>query len=545
MVVNNSTIQDETTTSLETTEFRIIRITLYVLILFLSCIGNSLVAVVIIKARGMRTSSNVLILSLAVCDFLTPVLSIPFDMAYEEKNYIWPFGRVMCKALWPLQTASSTSSSLILAAISLDRFRTLVKPLSWYISLGKLVVCVLSINAVSIFICIPYFVVLKYSASERSCQESWPGEDYKHAYTIFLFLCQYALPLLTMSTVYILIYISLRSNLVRLFSMDAERGSRAFSRESTRSTDSRDFRRREQNIRLAKMFVIVVVVFAISMFPNQVLWFWIDFGNGRDHHVFHYISVVCRLCTYANSVLNPFIYALKSKEFRSGFAKIGRATVMKPLRKISTDGRKFVRKLSGNVLERQRPIPVEMKSSAAAIVFNENCGEFQHNSHAEECGDIKPRQPEEKNDRTNVMQPLRKLSNETRKYVRKFSGTVSPDSQIPMSVQRTSSAGLFKSSENENAGAFQFSRQAEVTDKTKGNDDGSILAPRRRKFSCYGVGYGKEQKDLSMKRRPDDPSQEMTENKASKSSNEVKFMKNKATENINITVDMYPDRVEK
>lgn len=458
MVVNNSTIQDETTTSLETTEFRIIRITLYVLILFLSCIGNSLVAVVIIKARGMRTSSNVLILSLAVCDFLTPVLSIPFDMAYEEKNYIWPFGRVMCKSLWPLQTASSTSSSLILAAISLDRFRTLVKPLGWYISLGKLVVCVLSINAVSIFICIPYFVVLKYSASERSCQESWPGEDYKHAYTIFLFLCQYALPLLTMSTVYILIYISLRSNLVRLFSMDAERGSRTFSRESTRSTDSRDFRRREQNIRLAKMFVIVVVVFAISMFPNQVLWFWIDFGNGRDHHVFHYISVVCRLCTYANSVLNPFIYALKSKEFRSGFAKIGRATVMKPLRKISTDGRKFVRKLSGNVLERQRPIPVEMKSSAAAIVFNENCGEFQHNSHAEECGDIKPRQPEEKNDRTNVMQPLRKLSNETRKYVRKFSGTVSPDSQIPMSVQRTSSAGLFKSSENENAGAFQFSR---------------------------------------------------------------------------------------
>ena len=70
MIVNNYTIQDETTMSLETTEFRIIRITLYVLILFLSCIGNSLVAVVIIKARGMRTSSNVLILSLAVCDFL-------------------------------------------------------------------------------------------------------------------------------------------------------------------------------------------------------------------------------------------------------------------------------------------------------------------------------------------------------------------------------------------------------------------------------------------------------------------------------------------
>ena len=63
-----------------------------------------------------------------------------------------------------------------------------------------------------------------------------------------------------------------------------------------------EHQRKEQNIRLAKMFTIVVVVFAISMFPNQVLWIWIDYGNGAKHRLFHYISVVCRLCTYANSV---------------------------------------------------------------------------------------------------------------------------------------------------------------------------------------------------------------------------------------------------
>ena len=122
--------------------------------------------------------------------------------------------------------------------------------------------------------------------------------------------------------------------------------------KSTRATylskDSMEFKRKEQNIRLAKMFVIVVVVFAISMFPNQVLWFWYDFGNGGESTYFHYISVVCRLCTYANSVLNPFIYALKSREFRSGFAKIGHSAVVKPLRKISAETRRFVRKVSAN-----------------------------------------------------------------------------------------------------------------------------------------------------------------------------------------------------
>ena len=37
---------------------------------------------------------------------------------------------------------------------------------------------------------------------------------------------------------------------------------------------------KEQNAHLAKMFVIVVVVFAISMLPNQILWLWVDFENG-------------------------------------------------------------------------------------------------------------------------------------------------------------------------------------------------------------------------------------------------------------------------
>ena len=356
MATNNSTIQDETATmDLEYVEFRITRITLYVSILVLSCVGNSLVAIVIVKARRLRASSNLLILNLAFCDFITPALSIPFDLALEESNYIWSFGRAMCKTLWPFQTVFSTSSTLTLAVISLDRFRILVKPFTGHISISKIVMFVLLIHAFSIGLCVPYFIALDYNVSEMSCSESWPRVHYRQAYTIVLFLCQYALPLITMIIAYILIYHSLHSNLTRLLSVGPEHRDRSHSRTSTLSKDSMEFKRREQNVRLAKMFVIVVVVFAISMFPNQVLWLWVDFGNGADHKYFHYISVICRICTYANSVLNPFIYALKSREFRSGFARIGRTTVMQPLRKISSETRKYVRKVSRNVLDSERP----------------------------------------------------------------------------------------------------------------------------------------------------------------------------------------------
>ena len=368
MVLNISTNQNVSEAfNLEYSEFRITKISLYILIFTLSCIGNSLVAIVIIRARGSWTSANMLILNLALCDLVLPTLSIPFDFALEEGNYIWPFGSGMCKVLWPFQTAFSTSSSLTLVAISLDRYRTIGKPLSRRVSTGKVPVFLSTIHVISISLCIPYFIALGYHEAEGYCVESWSNFHHRQAYTIVLFLCQYALPLVTMCVAYLLIYRSLRLNTAILFSADRKSERRRNSSRLSTNMDDMEFKRKEQNIRLAKMFVFVVVVFAISMFPNQVLWLWVDFGNGAENKFFHYISVVCRLFTYANSVLNPFIYALKSREFRSGFARIGRQS-MQPLRKISSGSRKIARKVSRSVWNNNQPgiIPVLVTSPSSS-----------------------------------------------------------------------------------------------------------------------------------------------------------------------------------
>lgn len=355
---NTTNIQQDFGMHLDDMEFRVVKIMFYVLIFLLSCVGNSLVAFVIVGAKSMRTPPNFLILNLALCDFLTPALSIPFDLALEESKYIWPFGKALCKILWPLETAFSTSSSLTLASISLERHKTLSKPFGRRLTNSHVLIFVLTIHALSISLCIPYFVVLSYNDTESSCDEVWPGVGYRQAYTIVLFLSGYALPLTTMSVAYLLIYRSLRSNVLSLRTVlkkatvlrkrdqGRPRNASKVSESSSVSQDRVENKRKAQNVRLAKMFIIVIVVFAISMYPNQVLWLWADFGNGEENDYFHYISAVCRLCTYANSVLNPFIYALKSKEFRSGFTRIGRVS-MQPLRKISSGTRKIARKYSG------------------------------------------------------------------------------------------------------------------------------------------------------------------------------------------------------
>ena len=112
----------------EALPFKVFKITVYSVILLLCLLGNTLVMIVICKTKRMRIPSNLLILNLAVCDLITPLASIPFDLALEEKGYIWPFGRVLCKTLWPLATLSTISASLTLAIISLDRYRVIMHP---------------------------------------------------------------------------------------------------------------------------------------------------------------------------------------------------------------------------------------------------------------------------------------------------------------------------------------------------------------------------------------------------------------------------------
>ena len=359
--------QEPQVADLRSPEFRIVKITFYVLIFVLSCLGNSLVAIVITRAKELRSnSSNLLILNLALCDLLTPAISIPFDLALGEVNFVWLFGEVTCKLLWPCQTALSTSSTLTLAAISMDRFRALAKPMSGRFSRRQTRLVVLAIHAFSVSLVVPYILALRLNYDDtrklKSCVETWPGDGYRQTYTLVLFLFQYAFPLVTMCIAYILIHFSLRANAVRLFSMGNRHwGStnttaskrlwfRSDTRSSTSSSKSIEATRKEQNIRLAKMFVIVVAVFAVSMFPNQVLWLWVDFGNGSSNDMLPFFSAVCLLFTYTNSVLNPVIYALKSREFRAGYAKIGLKT-FRSFAKMSRETKRLVLEIGSRAFE--------------------------------------------------------------------------------------------------------------------------------------------------------------------------------------------------
>ena len=328
----------------ETTSFKITKIVFYILILSASTFGNSMVAHIISTTRKMRTPSNILILNLAICDLLTPIISIVFDFILEENSYVWFYGGVMCKLLWPAQTYFTCASSLTLAAISLDRYRLIMHPFKTRLSMKQICILICMVHVFSLAAVSPYAYFL--SLNNGSCEENWPKFVYRQAYTFFLFLVQYGLPLCFMALMYGLAVRalcntsakmrdnSISSNMAHLVrrESDAEspkklqrkvsRANSVMKKLSTVSSRVRVDIWSTPNAKATKMFIVVVVVFAIFMFPNQVVWLWADFGGGINDPDFTKISIVCWLFTYTNCVVNPIIFAIFSKDFRKGFKRI-------------------------------------------------------------------------------------------------------------------------------------------------------------------------------------------------------------------------------
>lgn len=92
-------------------------------------IGNMLVVIVVLFNAQMRTTTNVLILNLAVSDLLFVVFCVPFT-ALDYVLVVWPFGDVWCKTVQYLIVATANASIFTLVLMSLDRYLAVVHPIA-------------------------------------------------------------------------------------------------------------------------------------------------------------------------------------------------------------------------------------------------------------------------------------------------------------------------------------------------------------------------------------------------------------------------------
>ncbi|XP_019949197.1 adenosine A2a receptor a [Paralichthys olivaceus] len=299
----------------------ILYIILEVLIAAFSVLGNVLVCWAVCLNSNLQTITNFFVVSLAVADIAVGVLAIPFAIVIST-GFCSNFYGCLFIACFVLVLTQSSIFSLL--AIAIDRYIAIKLPLR-YNSLvtgqrarGIIAICwVLSI-IIGLTPMMGWHRMTERGNSSVSCL---PGlmkclfeEVVEMKYMVYFnFFACVLIPLLLMLAIYLRIFMAARYQL-KLMEGKAAHGEKSGSTL-------------QKEVQAAKSLAIIVGLFAVCWLPLHIINCFTLFCPECDRPP-AWIMYVAIILSHANSVVNPFIYAYRIREFRQTFRKIIRRHIL-------------------------------------------------------------------------------------------------------------------------------------------------------------------------------------------------------------------------
>ncbi|KAK0055109.1 G-protein coupled receptor 19 [Biomphalaria pfeifferi] len=133
----------------------------------MALLGNTLVIVVIHRSRRVQSTTNYFVASIAVSDMVLVLLSSPFVCARVIMQG-WLVGNVMCRLVRFVQLSSMSTISFVLVAICIDRFYTVIYPLSFKVTRGTAKRMIIAAWVTSLLVtgfCLYFFEVKRVSTA--------------------------------------------------------------------------------------------------------------------------------------------------------------------------------------------------------------------------------------------------------------------------------------------------------------------------------------------------------------------------------------------
>ncbi|KAK7135690.1 hypothetical protein R3I94_014377 [Phoxinus phoxinus] len=313
--------------------FDVLYMILELLIALLSILGNVLVCWAVALNSNLQSITNFFVVSLAVADIAVGVLAIPFSIVISTGFCARFYGCLFIACFVLVLTQSSIFSLL---AIAIDRYIAIKIPLR-YNSLvtGKRAKGIIAICWVlSIIIGLTPMLGWHTTRSEepknntdcppdmmRCLFEEVVVMDYM---VYFNFFACVLLPLLLMLAIYLRIFMAARYQLkcIESKAMPCELKSRSTL---------------QKEVHAAKSLAIIVGLFAVCWLPLHIINCVTLFCPQceRPPVLIMYLAIIL---SHANSVVNPFIYAYRIREFRYTFRKIVRYHILGRREPLSCNG---------------------------------------------------------------------------------------------------------------------------------------------------------------------------------------------------------------
>ena len=151
------------------------------------------------------------------------------------------------------------------------------------------------------------------SPGVRYCTEVWPKPELYSAYWILIFAIQYVIPLAAIAVLSAITSAKVRANVRPVIGESFET---EMAQEATR-------RRAQQARRITKMLAALVLLYAVCMLPQHVVFtFWLTHGDLGEKSFKDYVFVLANIFPIANSALNPLAYGTLNKEFKGVFKNV-------------------------------------------------------------------------------------------------------------------------------------------------------------------------------------------------------------------------------
>ncbi|XP_045188630.1 G-protein coupled receptor dmsr-1-like [Mercenaria mercenaria] len=301
-----------------------------VLVCLFGIIAN-IANIVVLNKKHMRTSTNVILMWLAVADLCTMTEYVPFALRFyifkdpdlefpDNKSYSW-----MCYLLFHADFSLTMHSMSIWLTIMLAIFRFLYVFLptkgSIYCSIKHAKIIIITVYVLAVLVCIPNYISNYWSKSVRNISNenvtvytfSQRKDEDKDFETVF------AINYWVQSILIKLVPCFLLTVLTILLITALHKAHKRHVHLKSQGMRKDDVEKHHEHFRTTAMLLAVVILFLITELPQGILTLLMIFMDTLHAELYNPLGDILDIVALLNNAINFVLYCSMSQQFRDTF----------------------------------------------------------------------------------------------------------------------------------------------------------------------------------------------------------------------------------
>lgn len=303
-----------------------------ILIIVAAFLGNSLVVGAVLGSKKLRKSTNYFIVSLALSDILIALTVMSFHVHHNLNSMEWNLGAGVCQMWIFMDLLCSTASITNVALISIDRFLALTYPFK-YPQIVNCRRCLLAIATVWSYSAILSSLSFKNWSEDATLVDKPACAKIDSSYYLFSTIFGIFFPLVILVVAYSLVFRLALRQAIAIKALSTPPRPKHREQRTDQKLKSRENMTKNRllirELKATKTLMIVVGTFLICWFPLFVLILVQQYclkcieerlsSTWQQIIGIAFVYILPRL----NSAVNPIIYSIFNRDFRSVFCLLG------------------------------------------------------------------------------------------------------------------------------------------------------------------------------------------------------------------------------